>query len=631
MTRWHPHGSHPNEPGALHEPFNPALRLGQIPGMFGLAKPDLFTFEPTSVGELGGTDRQCWGLGNLSPHCVFDWADGDGLAPRKGNALTATGTPTAGRATPWLDCNGNATTATEFAANELLASATAVDPTSGHDIVVVSLFRRESITAGNKRFFGTMTTGNGWVLYHDPGSNVLQFRCRSAALDRFTNVAVNQLGWVFAVGVMDASGNQVVYANGVAGTPAASPSGSMASTVGIGLGGAPSGILSGDVGVARCMAFYGSGIADIATQAWVDHLTATVFGYFNRGAGGNMSFAGAGMRSYTECHTGGVHLLSANGCPSGNVGGMEALDGGTNKCYQNVGYETGDEALFTQSAGMTNTTVDDSAALITNDCREVGARVIRMASPGLARLLRYGATTANTNKHWVSVRAKVISGTPEIGVWDGTTFTKAGDLTQTDYTVKYYAVTPANANQQWALNLPAGAELYFVFPQMTESAVPVDEIPNIANAAAATLAEATLSFPATLDQPNTAGTWQVVLNPHGWATGDLGAAQRIIQRLTVNTDVLSIDDSVSPAKVKSGDGTNTASATIVEVDETGQTIMASWGDDGLITQQTGQARNVASYDGSLNGSGRLRIKGTGYRSVKLVKLHVIQHQNTGQL
>jgi hypothetical protein len=229
-------------------------------------------------GDPQYADRFGWPVDALAGSLVLDWADGDGVNPDTGPTLTKTGTVTDATETPWTKPDGNTLKASTFAANALYADSAALDPTAGHDIVAAVLLRRDTTVAGNRRFFGTLVGGNGWSLYHLYASDLAVFWCKSASGDKSVTVAIGATEWVLIVGVMDADGNQTVYADAVQGTTLASPGGTVASGVGIGIAGAPSGILAGDQCVARDMAWYGANIADTVDQAWVTTLTNVVRG-----------------------------------------------------------------------------------------------------------------------------------------------------------------------------------------------------------------------------------------------------------------------------------------------------------------------------------------------------------------
>jgi hypothetical protein len=230
------------------------------------------------VGNPGSSDRFGWLVDGLAGSLVVDWADVDGVNPEVGPTLSPGGTITPGQPTPWKRFDGEAVTLSTFADGAYYADSGALDPTAGHDIIAVDLVRRDTAVAGNKRLFGTLVATYGWALYYLDATDMAVFWCRSSAGDVSAQVALSKGDLVLLVGVMEASGNQTIYANSVQGTSLASPGGAVASGVGIGLAGAPSGILAGDSSSVRKMAWYGSGIGALVTSDWLDELKQSVLG-----------------------------------------------------------------------------------------------------------------------------------------------------------------------------------------------------------------------------------------------------------------------------------------------------------------------------------------------------------------
>ncbi|MHC4644311.1 MAG: hypothetical protein ACYTBJ_02330 [Planctomycetota bacterium] len=607
--------------------------IGKPPSYLGSSQAlgDLFRLTLTGTGNPNADDRFGWDVDELASYTAFDWADGDGTTPATGPTLTATGTLTSGVLTPWTRCEGSQVTATKFDSGGYYTS-TAVDPTNVTDDWVHIYLSRHAGQGATEFIAATRATAGSlglWHYYTTTGGNRARVAIDGDTADVFP-IADDVLGgWNLIVSRGDKSGNHYLYVNGVLeDTDDITGVGDIRGGNGLGIGCLPTGSSAAMVDVVRVLFYYGAGIADIVTQAWVDRLTATVFGYQNQTGSGNCTFRGDGARSFVQCDTGGVHVLGNHTCPSGNTGGMEPLDGGTNKVYKNYAYATGDDALWSTDVGMTTSVVDDGSKLSTVDCRDIGPNVIRMRSTGADRYTVLGDTTGNTNKHWLSGRFRVIAGAPQLVLWDGATSTLAMTLTATDYSVTFTTVTPANANQKWGLRMVSGSEVYAVLGQLYEGVVPAPEIPNVADAATATLAEATLQFPSTLAQADNAGTWEITLEPHEWNSGDLGSLKQIIRMSTTSTHTFDIDDSVSPAKLQIRDGTSTASATISEVSETPVRCMTSWGAL-LVAQQEGQTLDTAPYDGALLGTGTLQIKGTGMRCLSNIILHADYHANIG--
>jgi hypothetical protein len=162
-------------------------------------------------------------------------------------------------------------------------------------------------------------------------------------------------------------------------------------------------------------------------------------------------------------------------------------------------------------------------------------------------------------------------------------------------------VTPAAADQVFALNCDAGDTVYFTLPQLEAGTLCTSPIPNWATAAAAVRAAETLD--AAWTPADGAGSVGCYVTPLGWSDTEAGDST-ILDRVTGVGELLRADAS---GGLCSDDGTTEARDTTTALAD-GVEVEAhvSWG--GSLDLVVDGTRTAVAYDGALQGSGLLRVE-----------------------
>jgi len=567
------------------------------------------------TGLDSASDRLGWPVDHLGTP-DFDWADGDGLTPEEGPALTASGSPTAGVATPWTGRDGQAITCTAFAGGEHYKyTATGFDPGSGEDMVILALVW--SWPSGTlNAYLSTRDTGVGWMLYRLADGTV-RFTAQDSG-GSVTSQGQIQLGWNVLGITYDADEKQYLYVNGaLADSDTVSGLGSLASGLGIAVNARPQGDYDEPSMIARGMAWYGSGLAGLAPAAWHKRVAAYVLGYQNLQGDDQPTFtrASAAVKKVGTRY----HVFGSGAARAGSSEGLLIEGAGTNKCYNTINPQATTGWSVT---GGTHTVVDDSASLGAN-LREAGPNVHQFAnSDGVDRYIYGGAATGNTNKHSASVFARLTAGAgAELGVRDasGGGFTKWADISDSYALTKIANQTPGDTDEQFCIKVPDGCTIRFILPQIEESTICTSPIPNVATAATATRAADVLDT--TITPRDAEGAIEAGLTPYQWSGTEPGADAQIVTRDGGAASLIRYESSGS-GSYASEDGTNTANPAVAPADGTRRLARVRWGNAGLSLDVAG-TRDSQSYDGALAASGVVRL-GAGV-PVYLDSMRIYRH------
>lgn len=546
------------------------------------------------AGDDHAVDRMGWPVDHLGTP-VFDWADGDGLNPHVGPALTAAGSPTAGVATPWVGHGGEDVTATEFDGADGYSDSAQFDPASGQDVRVLALVRPiDDRASANYRVFSNRNAGSGFTVYWrtDNPRIICYFNNGSSASSVSLDVPS---GWMLIDYYLDLDGNHTLKING-ASNANASPGGDHGSGSGLGLGMMPNGTDQFIGDIARVMVWFGG--SELSNASDHASLLASVLGVQNVQRNGVATFARAS--SAVKAVGSRYHVFSSGSPRSGNTDGLLVEAAGTNKVYNTInpqattGWSTG---------GGTLTVVDDSAALEAAGLREVGPNVFEASTGGSAAVMRCGAVTGNTNPHSLSVFARTIAGGPaEIGFRDASSgaWTKVGDISDSYTRTTFDNQTPSDTDELLAIRIPVGCTIRFTLPQMEESPICTSPIPNVATAATATRATDVLD---TTHTPRDAeGAVEAGLTPVGWSGADLASA-RVVTRATASRLVRYNGGGYWDAY----DGTTITSVpAIAPADGVRNLVRTRWGDGGWRIDVDG-TRDPQNYDGAIEGAGVIRL------------------------
>ena len=355
------------------------------------------------------------------------------------------------------------------------------------------------------------------------------------------------------------------------------------------IGGSGVAVLTG--ALTRVQVMRGAGIGEKFSDAYAKYHAAAVTGLCPTYPLTETSFTRTGAIVST---TGGnAYVVAPDFARANPVQGVALAPALTNDCLKNAGILAGEELIITVSAGLTKTTT--AVTLATFNLCNCGDRVYEVANAtGSDGYAYYGALTGSGAARSVSVRGHHAAGAgAAVGLWDGATWTNATAVSDS-YVRSHAVVTPANANQQWAIKIPAGATVRFLFGNNVVSPVQAPEIANLVVDAGAPMGTESINHGCLLS--GSSGLVEAVVAPDGWSGTSDGQTRKVLTDTVSSGQHCVINNATQQVIVN--DGTNEASQAIAEVDGTYQTIRTGWGPHGLVSDVAGvQNRDV--YDGSL--------------------------------
>jgi hypothetical protein len=429
-----------------------------------------------------------WPVCPLIPHLIFDWKSGDGntaiapLQPGGTVALVQAGTVTHGLSTPWVDVNGQAITCSRFDLGTL-TSGVIGSLNDTDDIVLVSLVNFINASTG-VYFYG---------LVGGPAANptIAQYTSSSAGDKTYIvgNVTVQPItttvsnGWRLFVSKIDRNGNSTSYRSGLAGaglaTPTLTATAQMIARLNSGSAGYPT------MKIARSMIFMGPSIADIVTSDFATRLSNTVLGIHALN-GAQPTFT----RESNSIHEkAGVYYQFCHGTPcSGDSDGLSINPAVYQKCYNSAwNVVTPVTTGWAVTGGMTFS--------IQNDAANLPARIANMGpntfylsnTTGATQYLYNGNIIGNTNKHSLSVFARIVAGAPNLGFRNFATgvFTNGMAIAGAYARTENNNLTPVNGTDTFAIEVPNNCSMYLILPQCEEWTYSTDPIANYATAAVA--------------------------------------------------------------------------------------------------------------------------------------------------
>ncbi len=564
-----------------------------------------------SVGDQNSEDRWGWPVDDLAAHIAFDYADGDGLAPFVGPALTAAGTVNQGVATPWVLPDGTPVTCTEFD-NGGLFSATAVDPAlATDDWVVIHLSRHTG--QGGTEFVAATRAGAGslglWQYYTTAGGNRNRVTIDGDLADVFPLVNDVLGGWHLVVSRGDKSANHYLYVN--SGVPGDTDNivgvGDIRGANGIGIGCLPTGGATSEVCVARVLFYYGAGIADIATNAWVDNLMRSVLGSAaSQGTDGDPVRVTAGSWQ----STGGIwHIAGMSMERAGDADGYRFSPARTNQAFKNRNVVAGDAAAaLTATAGVTSE-VDDSVALAAAGAHEWGPNVYQFANAtGAPQYVRMSQQTGDVNARSLQclIRRSAGAGAVNLGLYDesaGTFVTGAAINDGYGTRTLVHGQVPADVDCTLCLEVADNTTVRFVAQDMSTGPRCCRPLPNDALAAAAA---GNADVFTTSDTPDDeTGGFGLDFEPLGWSAAETGGAS-VLGRAGGGNAMLYV--TAAGVWELDLDGTTIITTTATPADGVSQRLDVRWASGGLMTLAVDGIVWSAAYDGTVQNAGAWELE-----------------------
>jgi hypothetical protein len=582
----------------------------------------LYALYGDSVGTPDSTDRFAWPVDALGAKRV-DWASGDGTTPAAGpTPLTKIGTVTAGRALPWRSVSHGALTCSEFANASALRSPSAVDPTLGHDAVLLLLARK---LLDGALFSTQLITPRPGISVYVTGS-VLTVEVSGSVDGPVTVTApIAPAAW-HLIGVTIEVGSKVIlYVCGVQQDDALTPAGTLGEARVYRINDYSGGGGSTPSDIRRVLWWTGAGIAATADDAWHATVSESVLGMRpDVGELGTTFVRGSAATYYPLGPAGRVHIMGL-GCPSaGNVEGIGSDEEIVTTISKNYNLVDGDTALVTCYAipwfAILPVLADDAAALSAAGLREVGPNVIDLLvglldvpGPGVATYLTATFGQVVSVPGWASIRAVASQGDWVFGLYDpvaddyypiadiaGSYVRTSGAFGLIDFGAAYLAV--------WCTSNDAGDHLKCIFWCAGSGERVQDEVPSQDVAGVSTTKSEGIVTTAH-DPSNVAGTLNLTQTPRLWGTVDLTSAGTLIE-LTAS-EMIGVNGGGGEVigSVKVDDGTNEANADLVEVDGTPRTVRAAWDVAGLYAAVVGEDDGTAAYDGAWP-AGTIELRGT---------------------
>ena len=594
----------------------------------------LYALYGDSTGTPGATDRFSWPVDALGAKHV-DWADGDGTTPAAGpTPVTKIGTVTAGRATAWRNAAHGALTCSAFADTSFYRSASPVDPTLGHDAVLLLLARK--LTDG--AFWSTqLGLGQPGVSVYVTGTTLTVEVCGSVGGAVTVTATIEPAAW-HLIGVTIEVGSKVIlYVCGVQQDDALTPAGTLGAARNYRINDYSGGGGSTPSDIRRVLWWTGAGIGATATAAWHATVSESVLGLRpDVGELGTTFVRASGATYYPLGPTGRIHIMG-RGCPSaGNAEGIESDEAIVTTVSKNYNLVAGDEALATGYDmpwhALVASVADDSAALLAAGLREVGPNVIDLLvgpidvpGPGAATYPTATFGQAAPQPGWVSIRAVESQGDWVFGLYaPGTnSYTAIADISGS-YVRTYgvFGLIDAGAVYLavWCTSHNAGDELKCVFWCAAGGAKVQDEVPSQAVAGVSqTKAEGVLTT--AHDPSNVSGTLNLTQTPRFWGGAAPTTAETLIE-LTAS-EMVGLDGANA---VEVQDGTNEANADLVEADGTPRTVRAAWDVAGLYAAVVGGDDGTAAYDGAWP-AGTIELRGT-CRSTQVIVVRSAANKTT---
>lgn len=286
----------------------------------------------------------------------FLWVAGDGNTPTIGPALTATGSPGSVESPYQLE-DGTALNWETYTGAEYRRKAddATLTPADNEDFVIAALVNLPRDTTTYYEILGSWgNSSKGWFLgaYTGTGDIALSIYANSMSMP-YVSAALGRVAML--VFVVNRDGNATGYLNGVAGTPAATPAGSIPTGhVSLGTRGDTSWTYKG--GILFTAFWKGSGLNEIWTansNELIKKVTAAFTGTLPR-AGGLPTFARNSAASWKDRN--GRYWLASPGLPragdkqTNSESGIRLAAARTNYAYRNVNPADGSTWLL-DSAG----------------------------------------------------------------------------------------------------------------------------------------------------------------------------------------------------------------------------------------------------------------------------------------
>jgi len=543
----------------------------------------------------------------LGVTAAFAWHAGDGNSPYRGPSLSLTGSPSLMN-TPWLDRSGSAIQAEVHTGSSYRNEThTAVDPAAGEDVVGVGWMRAPPEGSGStEKCLATKKYGRGLRLAcYDVNACVINTAYGDSSPSTVTATgSVRQTSWCFFFLILDRDGNFWSHLNGSTAIDiTATPSGSLGDAEGIALGARPNGTTNISEGGAIVMGafFYGSGIADLMTQARVTRLSNAAMGiYAEQGDQGDFS---RDSHAAWQNHNGVWHIAS-NGMPrsgdttASGVSGLRSAPPRTNKAYRNI--DPQNVTALSETGGTAPTTVDDSTALEADDCGAWGPHVYDYDNDtGNTQHIRFSDTTGNTDTHCYQCLARVVSGagTVKLGLYDESANTFTGTAIHDGYDSRtlVHDVTPGDTDETLALEVPDGVNVRWIAQDMCEGTRCSSPIPNWATAASASTPNERYSIDSKY-RIDAQGSVEVEWTPLGWDSANLPGKPQVY---IVRNSLIYIQN----GRPVFYDGTNAAVIPGISFSDGVRHIIRSrWFSDKMSISFDDE-RDDCSYDGDTFGSG----------------------------
>jgi hypothetical protein len=407
---------------------------------------------------------------------------------------------------------------------------------------------------------------------------------------------------------VDADGNTKLYTCGVLADTDASPGGTLGAASGFSIN--AHNVSQDDLAdVVRAMWWTGAGIAATATDAWHAKVAEAVLGIMPSTGTTGSTYARASAAVYTaegmaslRCHIMGYHCP-----PAGNVVGLGADEGRTDKASRNYALVAADTAVtlgFTVGAGLAVSVVDDSAKLLDAGCRELGPYVVHIVSSHIAGALVLGDQTlvignpmGTTDVCWGSLRGRWISGFPPTMMWfDGVLPSSVIGSIGGGYSRGRCWSAPNSVNACLALTFPNPAfgntsEYNIILWCAGVGQNPNEEIAS-QTAAGVDTVKAQGVLTTAHDPSNAAGTIDLEQTPMFW-DGDAPTTAEELLRCGA-TEIMGLDGA---GNYDLDDSTNVASVAVAEVDNTPRTVRAAWHLNLYAAELDGDD-DTAPYDGA---------------------------------
>lgn len=503
---------------------------------------------------------------------------------------------------------------------DISVSSSLRDPTTGihdpaltDDAVIFCFGCKSEATATSSRTYSTRIGGQGWQVFMT--STLIAFAWSDAG-GTVTRTVTDALASIFfAIAVVERSGQVTLFVNGVSSGGVAVPGGAQAGS-GLSVACAPNGTLLFDGQIYACGHKYGSGIsadwlADNAAK--VVEFTNTFTGILPRVGSGPLYTRDSTRIYYPLGPNGRAHIVSNSLPPAGNVEGLGTDEQIVSVTDKNHVLESGDLASL-------NTRID--AGLVGTLQTETGADLaaLQAALPWASGVVydidnptggtlyaRFGNQVGVTSACWISIRARVISGTINLGFIGGpSSWVQVLAGISSNYVRNYGTANPIVTAARCGLEIPSGGRVRVILWCAGVGARVLDEVPSLtAFGVNFTVAQGVLTTahtPSDIEE-----TYDLVCKPRLWGAASAGDSGDIVSRSGGVAGIIAV---TAGGNVTTTDGTSTPSAAMSENDGIQETLRSTHGRGRLYVTQSDQTPAEAAYDGSLAASGSLTHEGS---------------------